>query len=135
MSRRAVLMGHSFDSDRLKVHGTHRLEHTSCDLPGTWWHSDSLSAILGFPPVVPRAATPAAPAVLTQGRMTDNAGAGDALVRQLQAALGDAYTIDRELGGGGMSRVFLATEAALGRKVVIKLLPPELAAGVSSDRF
>jgi eukaryotic-like serine/threonine-protein kinase len=67
--------------------------------------------------------------------MTDNAGAGDDLVRQLQAALGNAYTIDRELGGGGMSRVFLATEAALGRSVVIKLLPPELAAGVSTDRF
>jgi eukaryotic-like serine/threonine-protein kinase len=67
--------------------------------------------------------------------MTDNDGAGDELVRQLQSALGSAYTIDRELGGGGMSRVFLATEAALGRKVVIKLLPPELAAGVSTERF
>jgi hypothetical protein len=33
---------------------------------------------------------------------------------QLQAALGDAYTLERELGGGGMSRVFLATERALG---------------------
>ena len=38
-------------------------------------------------------------------------------------------------GGGGMSRVFVAHETALGRKVVIKVLLPELAAGVSVDRF
>ena len=34
---------------------------------------------------------------------------------QLQATLGDAYAIERELGGGGMSRVFLAEETRLGR--------------------
>jgi eukaryotic-like serine/threonine-protein kinase len=54
---------------------------------------------------------------------------------QLHAALGDAYHIDRELGGGGMSRVFVATESALGREVVIKVLPPEMAESVSVDRF
>ncbi len=54
---------------------------------------------------------------------------------RLQAALGDAYAIDRELGGGGMSRVFLATEASLHRQVVIKVLPPELASEVSQARF
>ncbi|HZJ00354.1 MAG TPA: protein kinase [Gemmatimonadaceae bacterium] len=54
---------------------------------------------------------------------------------QLQASLGTAYTIERELGGGGMSRVFLATENRLGRKVVIKVLSPDLAAGVNADRF
>jgi serine/threonine-protein kinase len=54
---------------------------------------------------------------------------------QLQSTLGDAYTIERELGGGGMSRVFLATERALNRKVVIKILPSETAGGVSIDRF
>lgn len=53
----------------------------------------------------------------------------------LQSALGTAYTLDRELGGGGMSRVFLAEEARLGRKVVVKVLSSELAAGVSADRF
>ncbi|MEO7996199.1 MAG: serine/threonine-protein kinase [Gemmatimonadaceae bacterium] len=57
------------------------------------------------------------------------------LAEQLQQSLGTAYAIDREIGGGGMSRVFLATETALGRRVVIKLLPPELAAGVSIERF
>jgi TolB-like protein len=43
----------------------------------------------------------------------------------LQSALGAAYTIERELGGGGMSRVFVATETALGRRVVIKVVPIE----------
>ncbi len=52
-----------------------------------------------------------------------------------QYALGPAYCVERELGGGGMSHVFLADDVALGRRVVIKLLPPELAAGVSAERF
>jgi tetratricopeptide (TPR) repeat protein len=54
---------------------------------------------------------------------------------QLQQALGSAYTVERELGGGGMSRVFAATETALGRRVVIKVVPGELGAGVNLDRF
>jgi serine/threonine-protein kinase len=54
---------------------------------------------------------------------------------QLQSALGTTYTLERELGGGGMSRVFVAQDTALGRKVVIKVLEPDLAAGVSTERF
>ncbi|MFI5311524.1 MAG: protein kinase [Gemmatimonadales bacterium] len=57
------------------------------------------------------------------------------LREQLQATLGSAYILGRELGGGGMSRVFLAEEAALRRKVVVKVLSPELAAGISAERF
>jgi eukaryotic-like serine/threonine-protein kinase len=57
------------------------------------------------------------------------------LLADLQSRLGDLYRIERELGGGGMSRVFLAEETALGRRVVIKLFPPELAAVLSPDRF
>ncbi len=53
----------------------------------------------------------------------------------LQAALGANYKLDRELTGGGMSRVFVAIDSVLGRKVVVKVLPPELAAGVNRDRF
>ena len=60
--------------------------------------------------------------------------AGD-LAAYLQSVLGDTYTIDRELGGGGMSRVFLARERALGRAVVIKVLLPVLAAGIRAERF
>ena len=54
---------------------------------------------------------------------------------QLQHSLGDAYTIDRELGGGGMSRVFVAEELALHRKVVVKVLPDDMAGTVSTQRF
>jgi serine/threonine protein kinase len=54
---------------------------------------------------------------------------------QLQSTFGDAYTIERELGGGGMSRVFVATEHALGRTVVVKVLPSELAGAVNVERF
>jgi tetratricopeptide (TPR) repeat protein len=54
---------------------------------------------------------------------------------RLEAALGSAYRIESELGGGGMSRVFLAVEVALLRQVVVKVLPPEMAAGVNEDRF
>ena len=54
---------------------------------------------------------------------------------QLQSTLGSAYTIERELGGGGMSRVYVARENALGRAVVIKVLPPELSGVMSAERF
>ena len=53
----------------------------------------------------------------------------------LQQSLGSAYTLERELTGGGMSRVFVATEIALGRRVVVKVLAPDLAEGISLERF
>ena len=56
-------------------------------------------------------------------------------VELLQSALSPGYTLERELPGGGMSRVFVATDVALARKVVVKVLPPELAAGVNHERF
>ena len=53
----------------------------------------------------------------------------------LQSTLGDAYKIERELAGGGMSRVFIAEEKALGRRVVVKVLPLEAAGQLSLERF
>jgi len=53
----------------------------------------------------------------------------------LQTALTGAYVVEREIAGGGMSRVFVAEERALGRRVVVKVLSPELAAGVNVERF
>lgn len=55
--------------------------------------------------------------------------------QQLKETLSAAYEIERELGGGGMSRVFVATDRVLGRKIVIKLLSPELIADVNRGRF
>jgi len=54
---------------------------------------------------------------------------------ELQRTLGTLYTIERELGGGVMSSVFVARDNSLGRTVVVKVLPYELAATVSVDRF
>lgn len=53
---------------------------------------------------------------------------------RLQLTLGTAYTLERELGGAGMSRVFVAHETSLGRSVVVKVLPPDLA-GMDLERF
>ena len=53
----------------------------------------------------------------------------------LQARLSGSYKLGREMGGGGMSRVFVAEDSALGRSVVIKVLAPELAAGLNAERF
>jgi tetratricopeptide (TPR) repeat protein/tRNA A-37 threonylcarbamoyl transferase component Bud32 len=57
------------------------------------------------------------------------------LRESLQQSLGSAYTLERELGGGGMSRTYIAQETALRRSVVVKVLSPDLAVGVSVDRF
>ena len=59
----------------------------------------------------------------------------DDLRDRLQAALGAGYRLESELGGGGMSRVFAALDVELGRRVVVKVLPPEMAAGVNAERF
>ena len=57
------------------------------------------------------------------------------LAAQLQATLGPSFAIERELGGGGMSRVFLVADAALARRIVVKILPPDLGGKVNADRF
>lgn len=57
------------------------------------------------------------------------------LEERLREALRGRYDIEKELHGGGMSRVFVARETSLDRTVVLKVLPPELAAEVNRDRF
>jgi len=57
------------------------------------------------------------------------------LQERIQSLLGDGYRIERELSGGGMSRLFLARDLSLDRSVVVKVLPPELAGGVNVARF
>ena len=53
----------------------------------------------------------------------------------LERHLGESYAIERELTGGGMATVFVARDLGLNRLVVIKVLPAELAAAVSVERF
>jgi len=53
----------------------------------------------------------------------------------LQAALGPAYTIERELGRGGMATVYLARDTKHGRRVALKVLHADLAASLGPERF
>jgi TolB-like protein len=57
------------------------------------------------------------------------------LAPRLQKSLGEAFTLERELGGGGMARVFLAQDRALERRVVVKVLDLEGAVDASAERF
>ena len=57
------------------------------------------------------------------------------LLADLQSHFADKYVLERELGGGGMSRVFVARDERLDLRVVIKLLPPQVTATISAERF
>jgi serine/threonine-protein kinase len=54
---------------------------------------------------------------------------------RLDAALGDQYSITREVGAGGMATVYLARDIKHDRQVALKVLRPELAASLGTDRF
>jgi serine/threonine-protein kinase len=54
---------------------------------------------------------------------------------RLAEAISDRYTITREVGAGGMATVFLARDIKHDRDVALKVLRPELAAAMGSDRF
>jgi len=57
------------------------------------------------------------------------------LRERVQSALGSNYTVEREIGGGGMGRVYLVRDESLGRRIVVKVLPPGDGAEVSIERF
>jgi tetratricopeptide (TPR) repeat protein len=54
---------------------------------------------------------------------------------RLGRALGGRYTIERELGAGGMATVYLAHDVRHDRKVAVKVLKPELAVVLGAERF
>ena len=53
----------------------------------------------------------------------------------LQSSLGAGYRLSYELGGGGMAKVYVADDPASGRRVVVKVLSPDLVAAVDVVRF
>jgi eukaryotic-like serine/threonine-protein kinase len=57
------------------------------------------------------------------------------LFSHLQAAFADRYTLERELGHGGMATVYLAQDLKHHRRVALKVLHPELAYALGADRF
>src|SRR5690242_11774014 len=59
---------------------------------------------------------------------------GEAFDR-LRAALADHYTLERELGEGGMATVYLARDVRHNRNVAIKVMHPELALRIGAERF
>ena len=57
------------------------------------------------------------------------------ILHQLSSALSERYAIERELGFGGMATVYLAHDVKHDRKVAVKVLRPELAAVLGTERF
>jgi tetratricopeptide (TPR) repeat protein/tRNA A-37 threonylcarbamoyl transferase component Bud32 len=54
---------------------------------------------------------------------------------RLKAALADQYTVEKEIGAGGMATVYRARDVKHDRDVAIKVLRPELSAAVGASRF
>src|SRR5437868_12586983 len=54
---------------------------------------------------------------------------------RLSESLADRYTIDRQIGQGGMAAVYLARDLKHDRQVALKVLRPELAAVIGAERF
>ncbi|MGH9423181.1 MAG: serine/threonine-protein kinase, partial [Thermoanaerobaculia bacterium] len=57
------------------------------------------------------------------------------LLEQLKKSFASTYVVESEMKSGGMSRLFLATDVALRRKVVIKILPPDMVSPMMLARF
>ncbi len=81
-----------------------------------------------------KAGTAARSTVLLRGRGTPRQPVANQL-DGIARALADRYAIERELGHGGMATVYLARDLKHDRRVAIKVLQPELASAVGSERF
>ena len=56
-------------------------------------------------------------------------------VERLRTAIADRYSLERELGAGGMATVYLALDLRHDRHVALKVLHPDLGATLGSERF
>ena len=54
---------------------------------------------------------------------------------RLKAALADRYQLKREIGSGGMAKVYLARDLKHDRQVAVKVLRPEVASSLGNERF
>jgi eukaryotic-like serine/threonine-protein kinase len=54
---------------------------------------------------------------------------------RLKEALADRYALEREIGAGGMAKVFLAHDPRHNRKVAIKVMDTDLAGRIGPERF
>jgi serine/threonine protein kinase len=59
----------------------------------------------------------------------------ESLRSRLEAALADRYDIERQVGQGGMATVFAAWDRQYERRVALKVLRPDIASSIGSDRF
>jgi TolB-like protein/Flp pilus assembly protein TadD/tRNA A-37 threonylcarbamoyl transferase component Bud32 len=57
------------------------------------------------------------------------------LLQRLQTSLAERYTVEREIGRGGMAMVYLAQDVRHHRPVAVKLLHPHLAVSIGPERF
>src|SRR5262245_49469971 len=62
-------------------------------------------------------------------------GAVDLGLERVHQLLAGRYVVERELGRGGTATVYLAHDERHSRRVAVKVLHPELAAGIGADRF
>src|SRR2546427_138467 len=81
-----------------------------------------------------------APVDTRDGRLFDNTHAAGALplpraTTEAAPGLAPHYTVEREIGAGGMARVFLAAERHPPRKVAVKVMNPEVAGSEFRERF
>jgi eukaryotic-like serine/threonine-protein kinase len=93
---------------------------------------------IAFRSRVPAAKLPAAdapPRLLHDPTLLASSAAHSLALPAIAALFHDRYAVERELGGGGMSAVFLAEEVKHRRRVVLKILKPDLAASIGPERF
>ena len=88
-----------------------------------WQSSDAFASALALPQRV--------------AGQDDGSAASDSneMLAQLKKTFADLYDVKEEMKGGGMARLFLATDRALERRVVIKILPPDLVSPMMLARF